>query len=71
MSSGAKCWSSCVKKLQLDHVLCAENHRQSQVHHHWRLIVKIEHYRLKADSIKHRVVLRQETGQYKVDGDRT
>ena len=34
-------------------------------------IVKIEHCRLRFDSIKHRVDLRQNTGQYKLDGDRT
>ena len=37
----------------------------------WQPIVKIEHDRLKVDSIKHPVVLRQETPQYKLDGDRT
>lgn len=37
----------------------------------WQPIVKIEHYRLKVDSIKHPVDLRQDTGQYKIDGDRT
>lgn len=37
----------------------------------WQPIVKIEHYRLKVDSIKHPVDLRQETPPYKLDGDRT
>jgi hypothetical protein len=32
--------------------------------------VKIEHYRLKVDSIKHPVDLRQDMGQYKLDDDR-
>lgn len=37
----------------------------------WQPIVKIEHYRLKLDSVKHPVDLRQDTAQYKLDGDQT
>jgi SNF2 family DNA or RNA helicase len=37
----------------------------------WQPIVKIEHYRLKVDSIKHPVDFRQDKAQYKLDGDQT
>ena len=37
----------------------------------WRPIVKIEHYRVKVDSIKHPVDPQKDTGKYKLDGDRT
>jgi superfamily II DNA or RNA helicase len=37
----------------------------------WQPIVKIEHYRLKVDSLTHPVVLRQDTAQYKLDADRS
>jgi len=37
----------------------------------WQPIVKIEHYRLRVDSMKHPVNLHQETAQYKLDADQT
>ncbi len=36
----------------------------------WQPIVKIEHYRLNVDSLKHPVVLRQDTAQYKLDDNK-
>ncbi len=36
----------------------------------WQPIVKVEHYRLKVESITHPVVLRQDTAQYGLDADK-